>query len=115
MTQVANQGSFSLESETAIGTLTPIESEKRPLTAMAINGTMPSGARLIDGRYPFDEPLWMMVGTTANAPTTLFAGLLQSAPGPGPVAGPRDHAFIACRAPLTGPKGQAKHPRCRGR
>lgn len=65
----------------AVSTLALIESEKRPLTALTIDGRVPSVASLIDGSYPYYKSLWMIVGANAGAQTKLFAGFVQSAPG----------------------------------
>ena len=65
----------------ALSTLALIDSENRPLTALAVDGRVPSVASLLDGSYPYYKSLWMIVGTNAGAQTKLFAGFVQSGPG----------------------------------
>ena len=65
----------------ALSTLALIDSEKRPLTALAIDRRVPTVANLLDGSYPFYKSLWMVVASNATAQTKLFAGFVQSAPG----------------------------------
>ena len=62
-------------------TLALIESEKRPLIALTIDGKAPTVAALLDGSYPYFKALFMIVGPQAGAETKRFAAYLQSAPG----------------------------------
>lgn len=62
-------------------TLALIESEKRPLIALTIDGKAPTVAALVDGSYPYFKALFMIVGPQAGAETKRFAAYLQSASG----------------------------------
>ena len=62
-------------------TLALIESEKRPLVGLAIDGKAPTVAALLDGSYPYFKSLYMIIGAQAGAETKRFAAYLQSAPG----------------------------------
>lgn len=65
----------------AASTLALIESERRPLTALAIDGKVPSVANLVNGSYPHFKPLYLIVGPNAGPNTRLFAAFVQSAEG----------------------------------
>ncbi len=65
----------------AASTLALIESEKRPLTGLAIDGKAPTVAALLDGSYPYFKSLYVLVSAQAGADTKRFAAYLQSAPG----------------------------------
>ena len=62
-------------------TLALIESEKRPLVGLVIDGKAPTVAALLDGSYPYFKSLYMIVSPQAGAETKRFAAYLQSAPG----------------------------------
>ena len=62
-------------------TLALIESEKRPLVGLVIDGKAPTVAALLDGSYPYFKSLYMIIGAQAGAETKRFAAYLQSAPG----------------------------------
>ncbi len=62
-------------------TLALIQSEKRPLVGLVIDGKAPTVAALLDGSYPYFKPLYMIVSPQAGAETKRFAAYLQSAPG----------------------------------
>lgn len=62
-------------------TLALIESEKRPLIGLTIDGKAPTVAAFLDGSYPYFKPLYMIIGVQAGAETTRFAAYLQSTPG----------------------------------
>lgn len=65
----------------ATSTLALIDSEQRALTALAIDGKLPSVANLLNGSYPYFKPLYLIVGPDAGAHTKLFASFVQSAEG----------------------------------
>ena len=62
-------------------TLALIESEKRPLIGLAIDGQGPTVAALADGSYPYFKPLYLIVNPQAALDTKRFAVFVQSAPG----------------------------------
>ena len=62
-------------------TLALIESEKRPLVGVAIDGKAPTVAALVDGSYPYFKPLYLIVNPQAALDTKRFAAFVQSAPG----------------------------------
>lgn len=62
-------------------TLALIESEKRPLVGVAIDGKAPTVAALVDGSYPYFKPLYLIVNPQAALDTKRFAVFVQSAPG----------------------------------
>ena len=62
-------------------TLALIESEKRPLVGLVIDGKAPTVAALLDGSYPYFKSLYMIIGAQAGAESKRFAAYLQSAPG----------------------------------
>ena len=55
-----------------------IESEGRPLTALAIDGVTPTVAHLVDGSYPHFKTLYMIVRADAGTNTNLFVAFVQS-------------------------------------
>lgn len=67
----------------AIGasTLALIESEKRQLVALEIDGKRPNPQSLADGSYPYYKTLYLIVGPNASAHTRAFAAYVQSAEG----------------------------------
>ena len=65
----------------AASTLAQIESEKRPLIGLAIDGKAPTVARVLDGSYPFHKSLYLIVNPQAALDTKRFAAFAQSAPG----------------------------------
>ena len=62
-------------------TLALIESEKRPLVGVAIDGKAPTVAALVDSSYPYFKPLYLIVNPQAALDTKRFAAFVQSAPG----------------------------------
>lgn len=64
-----------------VSTLSLIESEKRPLVALALDGRWPSVAALIDGRYPYFKRLYAITRLNPSAATRKFMDFLRSAEG----------------------------------
>ena len=62
-------------------TLALIESERRPLVALTIDGKVPSVANLANGSYPFHKPLYLIVRKNAGASTQRFAVFVGSPAG----------------------------------
>ena len=65
----------------ASSTLAQIETEQRPLIGLAINGKVPTVAHLLDGSYPYQKPLYLIVNPQAGLDTKRFTAFVQSAPG----------------------------------
>lgn len=65
----------------AASTLAVIESEKRPLIALAIDAKAPTVENLLNGSYPYFKPLYLIVSAAADANTKRFAAFVQSAEG----------------------------------
>lgn len=65
----------------AASTLAQIESERRPLIGLTIDGKTPTVAHVLDGSYPFHKPLYLIVNPQAALDTKRFAAFVQSAPG----------------------------------
>lgn len=63
------------------GTLAQIESERRPLVALAIDGKVPTVANLANGSYPHQKPLYLIVAKGAGPNTLKFAAFVRSAEG----------------------------------
>lgn len=64
-----------------VSTLALIESERRPILAVAIDGKSPSVAGLADGSYPSFKPLYLITAADAAPPTRAFAAFVQSTEG----------------------------------
>lgn len=62
-------------------TLALIESEGRPLTALTIDGKVPTVAHLIDGSYPYYKPLYLIARAAAGDNTRRFAAFVRSTQG----------------------------------
>ena len=62
----------------AASTLALIESERRPLVALAIDGKRASGASLAAGLYPFFKPLYWVVNANPTAATRQFVAFIGS-------------------------------------
>jgi phosphate transport system substrate-binding protein len=62
----------------ATTTLAQIESERRPLIALAIGDKVPSTANLVAGRYPFFKPLFLVVSGKSSAAARQFAAFVGS-------------------------------------
>lgn len=62
----------------AASTLALIESERRPLVALAIDGKRASGASLAAGLYPFFKPLYWVVHANPTAATRQFVAFIGS-------------------------------------
>ena len=65
----------------AVSTLALIESEKRPFTALTIDGKVPSVDHLIDGSYPYYKSLYLIMSADAGTDTKMFAAFVRSAEG----------------------------------
>ena len=63
----------------AMSTLAQIESERRPLVALAIDGKVPSLANLEGGAYPYFKPLYFVTRADAGPATRRFAEFIGSA------------------------------------
>ena len=62
-------------------TLALIESEKRPLTALAIDGVAPTLANLASGQWKLHKPLYMVWTDKPSAQLQRFVAFVQSAEG----------------------------------
>lgn len=62
-------------------TLALIESEKRPLLAVAIDGVMPTTANLANGTWTLMKPLYLVTGAQPGAATQRFVAFVRSAEG----------------------------------
>ena len=62
-------------------TLALIESEKRPLTALAIDGIEPTLANLVSGQWKLHKPLYMVWADKPSAQLQRFVAFVQSADG----------------------------------
>ena len=62
-------------------TLALIESEKRPLVALAIDGVQPSVANLVNGKWKLVKPLYLVVGPQSGALAQRFVAFVRSAEG----------------------------------
>ena len=62
-------------------TLALIESERLPLTALQIDGRLPTVAHLVDGSYPWYKSLYLLTRADAGVNTRLFIAFVQSAQG----------------------------------
>lgn len=65
----------------AASTLAQIESERRPLVALTIDGRVPTTAALASGQYPHFKPLYLIVRANANVRTQRFVDFLLSDAG----------------------------------
>ena len=65
----------------AVSTLALVESEKRPLVGLTIDGKVPSVANLANGSYPYYKTLFLIVGPSATPATQAFAAYVRSAAG----------------------------------
>ncbi len=65
----------------AVSTLALVESEKRPLVGVAIDGKVPSVANLANGSYPYYKALFLITGPAATPATQAFAAYVRSAAG----------------------------------
>lgn len=65
----------------SVSTLALIESEKRPLKALVLDGKTPTVANLSNGSYPYFKPLYLIVAANAGPDTKMFATFVQSAEG----------------------------------
>jgi phosphate transport system substrate-binding protein len=64
----------------ALSTLSLIESEKRDLIALSLNGQPATVAALMDGRYPYFKSLYLIYSRDASEGTRRFIAFVQSAP-----------------------------------
>ena len=62
----------------AMSTLAQIESERRPLLALTIDGKLPSLANLESGSYPFFKTLYLVSRADASPATRRFAEFVGS-------------------------------------
>ena len=62
-------------------TLALIESEKRPLTALAIDGVAPTLANMASGQWKFHKPLYMVMPAKPSAQVEQFVAFVQSTEG----------------------------------
>ena len=62
-------------------TLALIDSEKRPLRALAIDGVMPSAATLASGQWKQQKPLFMVLPDKPSALAQKFSAFVRSAEG----------------------------------
>ena len=65
----------------AVSTLALVESERRPLVALTIDGKVPSVANLANGSYPYYKALFLIAGPAATPATQAFAAYVRSAAG----------------------------------
>ena len=65
----------------AASTLAQIESERRPLVALTIDGRVPTTAALASGQYPHFKPLYLIVRANADARTNRFVDFILSDAG----------------------------------
>ena len=65
----------------SVSTLALIESENRPLVALAIDGKAPTVANLANGTYPYQKSLYLVISADAGGNTQLFTAFVQSAAG----------------------------------
>ena len=64
-----------------VSTLALIESEKRALVALAVDGKVPSVANLANGSYPYYKSLFVIVGPKSGPNAQKFLAFVQSAAG----------------------------------
>ena len=62
-------------------TLALIESEKRPLVALTIDGKQPTVANLSNGSYPYYKKLYLVISSRAGPHTKAFAEFVKSEQG----------------------------------
>jgi phosphate transport system substrate-binding protein len=62
-------------------TLALIESEKRPLTALAIDGVVPTAANLTNGSWKLQKSLYIVTGPQSGALAERFVAFVRSAEG----------------------------------
>ena len=62
-------------------TLALIESEKRALVALTVDGKVPSVANLANGSYPYFKSLFVIVGPKSGANAQKFVAFIQSTAG----------------------------------
>ena len=62
-----------------VSTLALIESEKRALVALAVDGKVPSVANLANGSYPYYKSLFVIVGPKSGPNAQKFLAFVQSA------------------------------------
>ena len=62
----------------AASTLAQIESERRPLVALTIDGRVATTAALASGQYPHFKPLYLIVRANADARTNRFVDFILS-------------------------------------
>ena len=65
----------------AVSTLALVESEKRALVGLSIDGKVPSVANLASGSYPYHKPLFLIAGAAATPATQAFVAYVRSAAG----------------------------------
>lgn len=65
----------------AVSTLALIESERRPLIALAIDGVAPSIENLANGTYPYFKRLYLITAVAPTPATRRFLAFLQSEDG----------------------------------
>lgn len=65
----------------AASTLAQIESERRPLVPLTIDGRVPTTAALASGQYPHFKPLYLIVRANADARTNRFVDFILSDDG----------------------------------
>jgi phosphate transport system substrate-binding protein len=62
----------------AVSTLAQIESERRPLVALSIDGKVPSAANLMTGHYPYFKSLFLVASAQSGATAQQFAAFVGS-------------------------------------
>lgn len=65
----------------AASTLALVESEKRALVGLAIDGKVPSVANLANGSYPYFKSLFVIVGLKSGPNAQKFVAFIQSTAG----------------------------------
>ena len=61
-----------------LSTLAQIQSERRPLVALAIDGKVPSTANLAAGSYPYFKSLYLVAGANTHAAARQFMAFVGS-------------------------------------
>jgi phosphate transport system substrate-binding protein len=86
----------SSRSLVAFGALTPLLAERRKLTAIPLDGVMPSAAALESGRYPHDIPLVLALPANPSPEARAFVDYVRS-PAAAPVLRANECLPVAAR------------------
>jgi phosphate transport system substrate-binding protein len=65
----------------AVGTLTQLYAEKRPVKVLALNGVKPSAGGVGNGSYPLSVPLYLLTSTRTSAAARQFVDFIHSGDG----------------------------------